>query len=107
MEKFEILDERTGEVLTASIDDATKAMTRLESLREQRAFLIERLGVFRVACVTLRVRKQRAEAEVARLREELATAQAEAARWRDTAVQCFRTSLRNVVALAKQRKAGV
>lgn len=62
--KFEIMDTANGEVLPTSADDAVKAMNRLESLRRQRAFLIERLGVFRDACVTLRVRKQRTEARL-------------------------------------------
>lgn len=70
MKKFEVLDVTTGEVLPSSTNDACKAMTRLESLRKQRAFLIKRLGVFRVACVTLRVRKQRAEAKANRLQKE-------------------------------------
>ena len=62
--KFEVLDMANGEVLQASSVDACKAMTRLESLRKQRAFLIGRLGVFRKACVTLRVHKQRTEARL-------------------------------------------
>lgn len=71
MAKFEVLDMANGEVFEASTDDACKAMSGLESLRKQRAFLIGRLGVFRKACVTLRVRKQRTEAEVERLNGEL------------------------------------
>ena len=74
MNKFEIVDMENGEVLPTSTDDTCKAMTRLESLRKQRAFLIGRLGVFRDACVTLRVRKQRSDAEAIRLHDELAEA---------------------------------
>ena len=74
MMKFEILDMANGDVLPTTTDDACKAMTRLESLRKQRAFLIERLGTFRDACVTLRVRKQRTEAENDRLHNELVDA---------------------------------
>ena len=71
MNKFEVLDMANGEVFGASSDDACKSMTRLESLRKQRAFLVGRLGEFRQACVTLRVRKQRTEAEMERLTAEL------------------------------------
>jgi hypothetical protein len=104
MEKFEVLDELTGKVLPSSTTDACKAMTRLEGLRKQRAFLVERLGAFRVACVTLRVRKQRAEAEVVRLRAELDAERAESAKWRDTAERCFSSAMKNAVALADERK---
>ena len=69
--KIEIIDMENGEVFGASADDSVKAMTRLESLRKQRAYLVGRLGDFRDACVTLRVRKQRADAEVVRLHDEL------------------------------------
>ena len=71
MNKFEIMDMANGKVFGASTDDACKAMNRLEALRKQRAFLIGRLGIFRDACVTLRVRKQRADAEAVRLHNEL------------------------------------
>ena len=71
LKRFEIMDMESGEVLPTSTDDACKAMTRLESLRKQRAFLIGRLGAFRDACVTLRVRKQRSDAEAVRLHDEL------------------------------------
>ena len=74
MMKFEVLDMANGEVFEASTGDSVKAMTRLESLRKQRAFLIGRLGTFRKACVTLRVRKQRSDAEVVGLHDELAEA---------------------------------
>lgn len=104
MKKFKILEKQTGKVLPVTCDDACKAMTRLESLRKQRAFLIGRLGAFRVACVTLRVRKQRAEAEIVRLQEELNAARAESARWRETAKRCFASAMKNAVALADERR---
>lgn len=107
MIKFQIQDVISGEVTVASPDDACKAMTRLERLRKQRAFLIERLGVFRVSCVTLRVRKHRADAENARLRAEAARLRtenerlrAENAKWRETAERAFNAALRNAAALA-------
>ena len=133
MEKFEVLDIANSEVFGASTDDAVKAMTRLESLRKQRAFLIGRLGVFRDACVTLRVRKQRTEARlnaelmearrdsdralrlaekdrqalldtVARLTAELDAERVETAKWRDIAERCFASAMKNAVALADERK---
>ena len=69
--KFKVLNTVNGEVFVASPADACKSMTRLENLRRQRAFLIGRLDEFRRACVTLRVRKQRAEKEASRLNTEL------------------------------------
>ena len=71
MMKFDVLNMENGDVFGASTDDACKSMTRLESLRKQRAFLIGRLREFRDACVTLRVRKQRTEAEMERLNAEM------------------------------------
>ena len=131
--KFEVLDMANDEVFTASTDDACKAMSGLESLRKQRAFLIGRLGVFRDACMTLRVRKQRTEARlnaellearrdsdralrlaekdrqalldtVARLSSELDAERAETAKWRDIAERCFASAMKNAVALADERK---
>ena len=104
MAKFEVLDMANGEVFEASTDDACKAMSELESLRKQRAFLIGRLGVFRKACVTLRVRKQRTEVEVERLNAELDAERAETAKWRDIAERCFASAMKNAVALADERK---
>ena len=133
MMKFEVKDMATGEVLPTSTDDACKAMTRLESIRKQRAFLIERLGEFRKACVTLRVRKQRTEARLngeliearrdfdraMRLAEkdrqalldtvdclhaELDAERAETAKWRDIAERCFAAAMKNAVTLADERK---
>ena len=133
MNKFEVLDMANGDVFGASADDACKAMTRLESLRNQRAFLIGRLGVSRKACMTLRVRKQRTEARlnaellearrdsdralrlaekdrqalldtVERLTAELDAERAESAKWRDIAERCFSSAMKNAVALADERK---
>ena len=133
MNKFEIVDMENGEVLPTSTDDTCKAMTRLESLRKQRAFLIGRLGVFRRACVTLRVRKQRTEARlqtelaearrdsemalrlaekdrqalldtVDRLQTELDAERAESAKLRDIAERCFASAMKNAIALADGRK---
>ena len=97
MEKFEVLDMANGDVFGASTDDACKSMTRLESLRKQRAFLIGRLGVFRQACITLRVRKQRTEAR-------LDAERAKMAKWRDIAERCFASAMKNAVTLADERK---
>lgn len=104
MEKFTLYNTRTGESREMDLISALRATIRLESLRKQRAFLIERLGVFRVACVTLRVRKQRAEAEIVRLRAELDAERAETAKWRGTAERCFAAAMKNAVALANERK---
>ena len=131
MEKFEVLDMVNGDVFGASADDACKAMTRLESLRKQRAFLIGRLGVFRQAYTTLRVRKQRTEVKAVRLYDELLEARrdsemdrqalldtverltaeldaerAESAKWRDIAERCFSSAMRNAFALADEHKRG-
>lgn len=104
MGKFTLYNTRTGESREMDLVSACKALIRLESLRKQRAFLIERLGAFRAACVTLRVRKQRAEAEIVRLRAELDAERAESAKWRDTAERCFSSAMKNAVALANERK---
>lgn len=105
MKKFKVIDIESSGVFLATPEDACKAMTRLEKVRKQRAFLIERLGVFRVACVTLRVRKQRTEAELVRLRAELEAERAESDKWRKFAERCFDTALRNAVLLADERNA--
>lgn len=131
--KFEVLDMAKGEVFSATADDAVKAMTKLEALRKQRAFLIGRLGEFRKACVTLIVRKQHTEARlnaeliearrdsdramrlaekdrqalldtVERLHAELDAERAETAKWRDIAERCFASAMKNAVALADERK---
>ena len=133
MMNFEVLNVTNGEVFSATADDAVKAMTKLEALRKQRAFLIGRIGVFRDACVTLRVRKQRTEARlnaeliearrdsdramrlaekdrqalldtVERLTAELDAERAETAKWRDIAERCFTSAMKNAVALADERK---
>lgn len=101
-----MLDERTGEVLTASVADACRAMTKLGSLRKQQVYLVDRLGQFRIACVTLRVRKQRAEREVQRLRDENADLRRQLAEVSEVAERAFKSAMRNAVALAEQRKAG-
>lgn len=104
MEKFTLHNTRTGETEERDLLSTLRGALRLEALRKQRAFLIERLGVFRVACVTLRVRKQRADAEVLRLRAELAAERAESAKWRKIAERAFNTALRNAALLANERK---
>lgn len=104
MEKFTLHNTRTGETEERDLLSTLRGAVRLGDLRKQRAFLIERLGVFRVACVTLRVRKKRVDAEVLRLRAELAAERVESAKWRDTAERCFSAAMKNAVALANERK---